>query len=61
MDLNDEAEQAVNALCAELGVSYSPQGHVSAKMLWLDGYRAGMAATQKLAEEHFTRLSDVTT
>jgi hypothetical protein len=49
MDLNEQAERAVNALFAEVGVGYSEDGHRAAKMIWLDGFKAGMDAARHAA------------
>jgi hypothetical protein len=56
MDLNEQAERAVNAVLADADVIAADHERRVAKLAWLDGYKAGMDAVGSIAQASFERL-----
>jgi hypothetical protein len=56
MDVTEQARHAVDEEFAAVGVTDVSDAREAASLVWLNGYKAGMDAMRKLADEAFVKL-----
>jgi post-segregation antitoxin (ccd killing protein) len=55
-----QAHESVDRITDLIQTALSSDARRVARIAWLDGYKAGMAAVQALADESFRELQDAT-